>query len=42
MINGELELGQIASAITEIRPAAEVVNTIMAEFEEAKRKVAEL
>ena len=42
LINGELELGQIASAINEIRPAAEVVNTIMAEFEEAKRKVAEL
>lgn len=42
LINGELELGQIASAINEIRPAADVLKTIMAEFEEAKRKVAEM
>ena len=42
LINGELELGQIASAINEIRPAAEVLKTIMDEFKEAKLKVAKL
>jgi len=32
MIEGELEIGQIASAITEIKPAAVIVEEIIAEF----------
>lgn len=32
MIEGELEIGQISSAINEIKPAVEIVQEIMAEF----------
>lgn len=34
---GELEIGQIAGLIHEIKPAAEIVKEIMAEFHEAKK-----
>jgi enoyl-[acyl-carrier protein] reductase II len=34
---GELEIGQIAGLIHEIKPAAEIVAEIMAEFKEAKK-----
>ncbi|MDP2068076.1 MAG: nitronate monooxygenase [Lutibacter sp.] len=34
---GELEIGQIAGLIHEIKPAAEIVKEIMAEFNEAKK-----
>lgn len=37
---GELEIGQIAGLINDIKPAGELVWEIMAEFEEAKREVA--
>ena len=33
--HGELEIGQIASAVDEIRPAAEIVSRLMAEYREA-------
>lgn len=33
--HGELEIGQIASAVNEIRPAAEIVSRLMAEYREA-------
>lgn len=33
--HGELEIGQIASAVDEIRPAAEIVSQLMAEYREA-------
>lgn len=36
---GELEIGQVASMITEIKPAAEIVNEIAREFFEAKRQL---
>jgi len=39
---GELEIGQIAGLINDIKPAADVVNDMMAEFEAAKAKVASL
>lgn len=40
--NGELEIGQIASAIKEVRPVKAVVDQLMAEFEQAKARVAAL
>jgi len=39
---GELEIGQIAGLIHEIMPVADIVNEIVAEFEEAKIKSASL
>ena len=40
--NGELEIGQVSALITEILPAAQVVNEIWEEFREAREKVGEL
>ena len=39
---GELEIGQISGLIHEIKPAAELVKEIIAEFNSAKKEVAEL
>jgi enoyl-[acyl-carrier protein] reductase II len=36
---GELEIGQIAALINEIRPAAEIVKKIVAEFLDAREKL---
>ena len=36
---GELEIGQVASLIQEIKPAGEIVNEIMKEFEEARQEL---
>ncbi len=36
---GELEIGQVASLIHEVLPAAEIVRRMMAEFEDARRAV---
>ena len=36
MEEGELEIGQIAAYIRDIRPAGEIVEDIMREFHEAK------
>ncbi|MDO9039203.1 MAG: nitronate monooxygenase, partial [Lutibacter sp.] len=35
--DGELEIGQIAGLIHEIKPAAEIVKEIVDEFNEAKK-----
>jgi enoyl-[acyl-carrier protein] reductase II len=40
MEDGELEIGQIAGLIHEIKPAAEIVQEIVKEFEAAKQQVA--
>jgi len=40
--DGELEIGQIAGLIHDIKPVAEIVNIIMTEFEDAKRYVGSL
>jgi enoyl-[acyl-carrier protein] reductase II len=40
--NGELEIGQIAGLIHDIKPVAEIVVEIITEFEEAKKEVANL
>lgn len=39
LIEGELEIGQIAGLIHEIKPAAEIVREIVAEFESAKKEL---
>jgi enoyl-[acyl-carrier protein] reductase II len=36
---GELEIGQIAGLIKEVLPAKEIINTMIAEFEQAKSEV---
>ena len=36
---GELEIGQIAGLIKEILPAKDIINTMIAEFEQAKQEV---
>lgn len=40
--NGELEIGQVAGLIDEIRPAAQIVSDLLREFREARKKVAAL
>ncbi|WP_417871622.1 NAD(P)H-dependent flavin oxidoreductase [Winogradskyella sp.] len=40
--DGELEIGQIAGLIHDIKPVAEIVNDMVTEFEDAKHKVAQL
>jgi enoyl-[acyl-carrier protein] reductase II len=40
--NGELEIGQIAGLIHDIKPAAQIVRDMVAEFEEAKKLVTSL
>lgn len=40
--NGELEIGQVAGLIDEIRPAAQIVSDLLREFREARKKVATL
>ena len=42
MDDGELEIGQIAGLIHDIKPVAEIVSDLMREFEEAKSKVSNL
>jgi len=39
---GELEIGQVASLIHEVLPAAEIVRRMMAEFEAARKQVPDL
>jgi len=36
---GELEIGQIAGLINDIKPATEIINDMIAEFEEAKKEM---
>lgn len=40
--DGELEIGQIAGLIHDIKPVAEIVKDIVTEFEEAKKNIASL
>ncbi|HLP51048.1 MAG TPA: nitronate monooxygenase, partial [Chitinophagales bacterium] len=42
MAEGELEIGQIASFVKTIKPAGEIVQEIVQEFEAAKAEVAKL
>ncbi len=41
MEEGELEIGQVAASIHDIKPAARIVADIIKEFEDAKRQVSE-
>ena len=40
--NGELEIGQVAGMIEQVKPAAQIVSDLVNEFEEAKKKVSHL
>jgi len=42
MDEGELEIGQVAALIHDIKPAAEIIETLLQEFEVAKQRVADL
>lgn len=42
MIQGELEIGQISSAIRDIKPAAEIIQQMLSEFKQAKERVAQI
>jgi enoyl-[acyl-carrier protein] reductase II len=42
LVEGELEIGQIAGLIHDIKPAAQIIEEMMAEFELAKNKVKDL
>jgi len=42
LVEGELEIGQIAGLIHDIKPAATIVRDMLAEYETAKSKVGEL
>ncbi len=39
MIEGELEIGQIASLIKEVKPAADIIDEILGEFHEIRRQL---
>lgn len=38
LVNGELEIGQVSSLITEIKPAAEIIEELVAEFTRAQQE----
>jgi enoyl-[acyl-carrier protein] reductase II len=40
--NGELEIGQVAGLIHDIKPVADIVNDLASEFELAKKEIADL
>lgn len=42
LTNGELEIGQIVSAIREVKPVAEIMDDIITDFEETKRRLEEI
>ena len=42
LTNGELEIGQIVGAIRGVKPVAEIMDEIITDFEETKRRLAEI
>ena len=42
LTNGALEIGQIVGAIREVKPVAEIMDDIITDFEETKRRLAEI
>ncbi|SHJ10220.1 NAD(P)H-dependent flavin oxidoreductase [Flavobacterium terrae] len=42
LVEGELEIGQIASLIKDIKPVAEIINDMVTEFENAKNNIPQL
>ena len=42
LTNGELEIGQIVGAIRDVKPVAEIMDDIITDFEETKRRLAEI
>ena len=39
LIEGELEIGQIAGLIHDVKPVSEIINTVISEFELAKKEI---
>lgn len=42
MEQGELEIGQVSAMLDEIRPAAEILKSVLEEFEAEKRRISEI
>ena len=42
LVEGELEIGQIAGLIRDIKPAAQIIEDVMAEFEAARKELLQL
>jgi enoyl-[acyl-carrier protein] reductase II len=42
LVEGELEIGQIAGLIHEIKPAADIVNEIINEFRATQRSISKI
>ena len=42
LINGELEIGQVSSGITEIKSTADIVKELVLEFNETQSKMAQI
>lgn len=42
LVEGELEIGQIAGIIKEVLPAKEIIDTMIAEFQQAKKELIQL
>ena len=42
LVNGELEIGQVSALINELKPAAQVVEEFVVEFQKAKYKVSKI
>ena len=42
LVEGELEIGQIAGLIHEVKPVQEIIDTIISDFELAKTQVVSL
>lgn len=42
LVEGELEIGQIAGLITDIQPVKEIIDTMIAEFQQAQTEVGQL
>ena len=39
LVEGELEIGQIAGLIHDIKPAAEIISDMLSEYHQAKLKI---
>ncbi|MDM1549591.1 nitronate monooxygenase, partial [Empedobacter falsenii] len=42
LVEGELEVGQISGLIHKIEPVGDIIKNIIAEFDQAKRDIAQL
>ena len=42
LVDGELEVGQVSAAMTEIKPAAQIVNDLVEEFNLVKNQLVKI